>query len=338
MAIGIGTVIAVAAGGLVAAKVVGGSKKKKRSGASSGLPKPLTDVYKYGDLSIAIWRPSAKKNEYAWALFLDTEPEEVSGSKDKNGRWQSPIAIALLRYTGIAKSRELAKHDAQAQADDLFKLPPPLLVTYEYGGFTVAIWDDPSNATSPVRWALFPGGTIDSVRSSEVAGRWIPPDGLMVTASGRTADQPSAEKAAEDATKQMVGEPASSGGPDSAPAPAGNETPSPPVSETLVVMLPHGADHSLLRRMPGLDEAVASPDCSVVGYGPLFWDRAGNVVEYLLEQGVTSTNGLVNGVLKTFLPDCYRLRASGIDALRDRVVDAVRAAKQELNIPAQTHP
>ncbi len=337
MAVGIGTVLLLGLGTAAVVKVASGGKKKKRTGAAAGLPKPLVAAYEYGDVTIAVWTqskgPTAKGKEYAWGIYFDTEPEEVSGSKDVNGRWVSPVAVPLLRHTGVAKTIDQAKRDAQHTLDEVNALPPPLVVTYDFGGFVIAIWESEADPSRRYQWALFPGGTIDSVRSSNVGGRWIPPDGLMVAASGRGVDQATAEHDAEAATKQLVGEPASSGEPGQDSAPAPHESPSPPVSETLVAMFPEGSAHERLHRMPGLDEAVASADCGVVGIGPLFWDRAGNVVHYMLEQQMTSTSGLVTAVLRTFLPDCYRLRAPGIDALRDAVVDAVRKMKQEQNIP-----
>lgn len=329
--LGIAAAIATAAG---VAYYVTPKPKKSTSSASkkNGIAPPATDIYEYGDVVIAVWKqPKAapsKGDEFAWALFQDIDVLEVKASRNASKRWKPPVEI--LRYTGAEATRAAAKEAAQAEADKLAGgLTPPLLMAYDHRGYVIAIWRSNKDPAKPVEWALFPGGTIDSVVSSRVPSStgtggvvWIPPDGLDVSSNGRALDQTAAQIAAEKAALALEGK---QGGAIPPLPPAVSVPPSVPI--TLVKFFGN-ADPSMLARLPGVDEAVASADCSVVAVGPLFWERAGNIVGYLLHGGTTSTVTVTEAVLRASLPGCATARGLGIDALRKAVTDAVRQAKQ----------
>ena len=329
----IGTTIALAAaaaGVIYAAKPAKKKKKSSSSSSADGLAPPATDIYEYGDIVIAVWKqpkaPPAKGDEFAWALFQGIDVLDVKASRNAAKRWKPPVEI--LRFSGAESTRAAAKAAAQAEADKLAGgLTPPLLMAYDYRGYVIAIWRSGKDPAKPVEWALFPGGTIDSVVSSSVPSStggvvWIPPDGLDVASNGRALDQTAAKIDAEKATLTLEGKQ----GVEIPPLPPAVSLP-PSVPITLVKFF-GAADPSVLARLPGVDEAVASADCSVIAIGPLFWERAGNIVGYLLHGGTTSTTTLTDAVLRATLPGCATARGIGIDAIRKAIIDAVRKAKQ----------
>lgn len=100
---------------------------------------------------------------------------------------------------GQAKSAVLAWIDAP-QAPD--RLPDPLLALYDYKGVVIAIWQIQINPTL-VEWAVFPGGTIDSVRQSKLGYNWVPPDAKSMLSSDTSATSAEAKADAQAAAKGL---------------------------------------------------------------------------------------------------------------------------------------
>ena len=80
--------------------------------------------------------------------------------------------------------------------------------------------------------------------------------------------------------------------------------------------------------LPAIDEAVASADLGTVAVGPLWWDRFGNMVGFMLHNGITDSTEIRNAVMRNALPGVWNKNGVGIDELRTEVRAAIADAKQ----------
>lgn len=111
--------------------------------------------------------------------------------------------------------------------------------------------------------------------------------------------------------------------------PEQSAAPEPPVHP---VPVPPPAPEELVKRygigdtdrLPGLDELVASADCSTIVVGPLWWERAGQVAGFLLTGGITDALRLRDAVLEQLAPACAYSKGTGAERLRLAVGDKVR--------------
>lgn len=292
--------------------------KKKRKSADGVIP-PAVAIYEYGDVVICVWKqpkPDRKGTEFAWCVLQQIDVLDVKASRDPSGKkWAPPVP--MFRFSGAAKSVGEAKKQAQAAADQIAGgLTPPLLKIYEYAGYVIAIHLSNRDPARPVEWIVFVGGTIDSVLSSQIDGRWVPPDGIDVLASGRAKDEGTAEVDANRQASQLEG------------APVQQALPHAPSVSVDVLRFYGDPDPSKLPRLPAIDEAVASADLGTVAVGPLWWDRFGNMVGFMLHNGITDSTEIRNAVMRNALPGVWNKNGVGIDELRTEVRAAIADAKQ----------
>lgn len=320
---------ALVTGGILAA-VVGGTlwatrtKPKPKKKRTDGVIPPAVAIYEYVDTVIIVWKqPKAdpsKGLEFAWAVLQQIDVLDVKASRDPSGKkWAPPVQI--FRYSGAAKSLADAKAQAQAAADQIAGgLTPPLLKVYDYAGHVIAIYLSNRDPAKPVEWLVFVGGTIDSVASSQIDGKWVPPDGVDVLTSGRATTEAIADADARRNAGQLEG----SGG----PGPIAQPTVHAPSVSLDVLRFYGDADPSKLSRLPAVDEAVASADLGTVAVGPLWWDRFGNMVGFMLHNGITDSIEIRDAVMRNALPGAWNKNGVGIDELRNEVRAAIADAKQ----------
>jgi len=69
-----------------------------------------------------------------------------------------------------------------------------------------------------------------------------------------------------------------------------------------VEIYPRSGDKSKLPRLHSNDGMVVSPDCTVAGVGPLFWETVGDRVERIVGEGVIDETEILQTLAKEHLP------------------------------------